>query len=526
MDSRYEQAQPGAQQPSLYNPYPGPERGARAAPSPAWTPPPVYDGHPYGLMSDFPAPHPGGACFVGPHFPPSFGFDPTVPPPPFGCPPPRHFPSQPPPAPVNAYGSAGGSTFPTVSQDFRVAPPRYDSDRDPDRSHRQYELYRDRGLLPSCHPPPQGRDISGPGTRPEDETALQRRRDRQWVARFLKSTVKTTVSPNTRQRQPSGTCVSSLRETLYGAAQLVSRLEELCHTLKHNQENESTWPSSYSMALHVKGELQDKMDILNDPKCLTRLKAKLSVIAQRRSRRLRARKELQMEEKLAEERRSEKEAAIDGWRLKQIQQVEEKKKEQELKLAADAVLCEVRKKQADVKRMQDVLRSLEKLRRLRKEAASRKGIVTEQQCDEEFSSRLEQLRSVIRSRTAVYSAEEKALMVMLEGEQEEERRRDRERRMKKEWEREQQRKRRVNAMLFGEELPADCALQPFRDYYSQAEHSLQALIQIRSEWDSFLVAADNPDGSSVPQTWVLPEPPSDRAWASALQAAGTDSHSL
>lgn len=47
--------------------------------------------------------------------------------------------------------------------------------------------------------------------------------------------------------------------------------------------------------------------------------------------------------------------------------------EQELKLAADAVLCEVRKKQVDVKRMQDVLRSLEKLRRLRKEAAWRKG---------------------------------------------------------------------------------------------------------------------------------------------------------
>lgn len=47
--------------------------------------------------------------------------------------------------------------------------------------------------------------------------------------------------------------------------------------------------------------------------------------------------------------------------------------ERELKLAADSVLCEVRKKQADVKRMEDVLKSLEKLRRLRKEAASRKG---------------------------------------------------------------------------------------------------------------------------------------------------------
>lgn len=46
---------------------------------------------------------------------------------------------------------------------------------------------------------------------------------------------------------------------------------------------------------------------------------------------------------------------------------------QELKLAADTVLCEVRKKQADAKRMLDILRSLEKLRKLRKEAASRKG---------------------------------------------------------------------------------------------------------------------------------------------------------
>lgn len=136
------------------------------------------------------------------------------------------------------------------------------------------------------------------------------------------------------------------------------------------------------------------------------------------------------------------------------------------------------------------------------------GIVTEQQCDELFSSRLEQLRSVMKRRTAVYLAEEKALMVMLEGEQEEERRREQERKVKKERERELQRKRRVNSMLFGgeslsrktafqccasqkaalirpssvclaDELPADGALQPFREYYNQAEHSLQALLQIR-----------------------------------------------
>lgn len=47
--------------------------------------------------------------------------------------------------------------------------------------------------------------------------------------------------------------------------------------------------------------------------------------------------------------------------------------ERELKAAADSVLSEVRKKQADTKRMMDILRALEKLRKLRKEAAGRKG---------------------------------------------------------------------------------------------------------------------------------------------------------
>lgn len=77
------------------------------------------------------------------------------------------------------------------------------------------------------------------------------------------------------------------------------------------------------------------------------------------------------------------------------------------------------------------------------------GISTEQQCDELFSSSLEQLRRVMKKRATLYSAEEKALMVMLEGEQEEERRREEEKRMKKERERRLQVKERVDAILFG-----------------------------------------------------------------------------
>lgn len=111
----------------------------------------------------------------------------------------------------------------------------------------------------------------------------------------------------------------------------------------------------------------------------------------------------------------------------------------------------------------------------------------------------------MKMRTAVYSAEEKALMVMLEGEQEEERRREQDKLVKHEKEKLIQRKQEVNAMLFGgkillpvnicscvcslllviishyftDELPADTVLQPFSEYYTQAEHSLLALLQIR-----------------------------------------------
>ncbi|KAG5263835.1 hypothetical protein AALO_G00269140 [Alosa alosa] len=69
---------------------------------------------------------------------------------------------------------------------------------------------------------------------------------------------------------------------------------------------------------------------------------------------------------------------------------------------------------------------------------------------------------------------------------------------------------------FGDDVPPDHPLHAFQDFYLQAEISLPALVQIRREWDRFLVPEEHPDGSAVPQAWVLPEPPADEAWASAL----------
>uniref|UniRef100_A0A3P9JZ32 Programmed cell death 7 n=1 Tax=Oryzias latipes TaxID=8090 RepID=A0A3P9JZ32_ORYLA len=466
-------------------------------------PPPLYDPPEHGLPHWFHAPPPE-ACFGGSCLPSPFGFDPSIPPPSFVSPPLGQPPRSAPPA-------AGGTSFLSFPPQFGAASPWFESER----GQRPDDGLWDGGPPPAA--PRRGLDRgSGTRGRAEEEEAQQKRRDQDWICRFLQGRSRGNQR-GPRLRQEHRLPLAELSGVLYGAAALVSRLEQLCLRL---QGDDGGWTESYSAALDVRRQLQENMALLRDSEGLAR--TKVLRVSRKRARLLKARTLRELERKQAEERGCLKEAAIDEWRLRQIQQGEEKKKEQELKLAADAVLCEVRKKQADVKRMQDILRSLEKLRKLRKEAANRKGISTEQQCDELFSSSLEQLRRVMKKRATLYSAEEKALMVMLEGEQEEERRREQEKRMKKERERRLQVKERVDAILFGEKPPADGALQPFRDFYSQADCSFQALIHIRSQWDLFLVASDNPKGSSLPQSWVIPELPSDQNWASALQSTDLD----
>lgn len=77
------------------------------------------------------------------------------------------------------------------------------------------------------------------------------------------------------------------------------------------------------------------------------------------------------------------------------------------------------------------------------------GVYPEKESDEVFEGHLLRLRALIGKRMTVYNAEEKALRVMLEGEQEEERKRDLEKRLKKEREKLLQRKQQAEIMLFG-----------------------------------------------------------------------------
>ncbi|XP_042731541.1 programmed cell death protein 7 isoform X1 [Lagopus leucura] len=363
---------------------------------------------------------------------------------------------------------------------------------------------------PSAERPPPPRD-------PEDEDAAQRQRDEQWLAQFLARRGPPAEPPP----PPRGAGLELGRRLAVRALGTVNRLVALCRALRCREAEgrEEGWERERAEAEELLEELRETVRPLREPGYLRELGRKAEKARKRRERLQRRKREARAAQEEEAARAAEREAEIDRWRAGRIQEVEEKNRERELKAAADSVLSEVRKKQADTKRMVDILGSLEKLRKLRKEAAARKGVCPPPSADEAFENQVESLRALLKNRTELYEAEERALRVMLEGEQEEERKREMEKKQKKEREKLLQQKRDMDSKLFGDpdEFPLADLLQPFREYYLQAELSVAALIQIRHEWDQYLVPADHPEGSCIPPGWVLPTLPTNDTWATAVR---------
>ncbi|KAM6303589.1 programmed cell death protein 7-like isoform 3-T4 [Podargus strigoides] len=353
----------------------------------------------------------------------------------------------------------------------------------------------------------------------EEAAAAQRQQDELWLSQFLGRRRAAPQPPP--PPPPAGASPSSARELAVQALRSVARLTALCRALRQREAagDEAGWAQVREEAEVARRELREAVQPLREPGYCEALRKKVERARKRRLRLRRRKQEARAAKEKEAARAAEREARIDQWRAKRIQEVEEKNRERELKAAADSVLSEVRKKQADTKRMVEILHALEKLRKLRKEAAGRKGVCPPPIADEAFENQMESLQTLLKNRTELYEAEERALRVMLEGEQEKERKKEMEKKQKKEREKLLQQKLQIDSKLFGDpdQFPLAHLLHPFREYYLQAEHSVAALIQIRHEWDQFLVPADHPEGSSIPPGWVLPSLPTNDTWATAVR---------
>ncbi|XP_070619695.1 programmed cell death protein 7 [Erythrolamprus reginae] len=452
-------------------------------------------------MAQPPPPHHFASRFGGPPQPAGFP-PPALPPPgPFRGPPPQPFPrGLYPPFP----GGGGLQRFlpPPPPHPPPPPPPQWPSTL-PERPPLPWR--------PEGPPRPSPEASDAPGDEACD-------RDEAWLGRFIRRRRPVTASAAS-SRQERGLTADEAARAAGEALRAVARVAELCRAWRQRQDDEEVTPGETAEAEAGMEELRAIVRPLREPGALELLQARLRRARQKRLRRRKRRQEARAAREEEEARLAEREARIDRWRARRAQEVEDRRLEKELKAAADSVLSEVRKKQADTKRMAEILRGLEKLRKLRKEAAGRKGVCPPPAADEDFEREVQDLKASIKKRTELYEAEERALRVMLEGEQEEERKREMEKKLKKEREKLLQQKRDMDSKLFGdpEEFPFTHVLEPFTQYYLQAEYSLPALLQIRHEWDQYLVPAGHPEGDFIPPGWILPSPPSNDTWSTAVR---------
>ncbi|XP_074625170.1 uncharacterized protein LOC141883551 [Acropora palmata] len=192
---------------------------------------------------------------------------------------------------------------------------------------------------------------------------------------------------------------------------------------------------------------------------------------------------------------------IDKWRSRITAEDEAKRKAESMKHEAGGVLGEVKRKQTDATKAVELLKALTKLREARKQEAEVKGVYikpTEEQ-NRKFEERVKWLENVMMPRRELYEAEEKTLRVMLAEEEEE-----------------KEKERLENERKKQESLGLSDQMDWFRSYYQQAEHSIPSLLQIRRQWDAFLVPSTFPGASRIPDGFVSPAEPSSELWKTAL----------
>lgn len=200
-------------------------------------------------------------------------------------------------------------------------------------------------------------------------------------------------------------------------------------------------------------------------------------------------------------RRCQAEQAAAKWLEERRSQELREKTEAAVQKSASGVLGEVKKKMSDIQQNIKLLTVLKELRDLRRDASRKKGDTPPVEEDERFAATYSSLHSILEGQASVYESEEHALRVLMKEEVMEKM--------------EKSKKQAAPTMEDGAARSSPTEEHPMSlsDYYLQAEHSVESLVAIRSDWDQFL----SPHGNPVPIGEVCPSQPSSAMWELYVQ---------
>ncbi|XP_061172485.1 programmed cell death protein 7-like [Saccostrea echinata] len=344
---------------------------------------------------------------------------------------------------------------------------------------------------------------------------------KQWLDVWLKKREKGKVDPELHASSFKSVSINSTQDKLRRMMLLMAQLQQETTTLSDQGTSapDDVWDNRKQKVLLLKTELKKIQEELSDETTINQVKQK--VLQQRKKReRLKRRRQEQWEEKQREEeKRNNLHAEIDGWQEKLRKKANEEREAKELKKSADAILNEVRKKISDVTKTLDLLKGIQKLRKLRSDRLKQQGVHANPASDEKFKEVMDEQFNTMKKQKEIYLAEEKALQVMLETEHEETKEKEREQQEKVQRLQKERESKKLQEIMFGksENFSEGEAMLPFYQFYDQANYSYESFIQIRQDWDRFIVPENAPGGSRVPTHLVTPTEPSSEKWASVMK---------
>ncbi|XP_033750246.1 programmed cell death protein 7-like [Pecten maximus] len=344
----------------------------------------------------------------------------------------------------------------------------------------------------------------------------------EWVNRWLEQIGKSS-SEHLTKSSPVPECrtlkICEAQERVKQMVFLLAKLKQETAYLESLTYDSDEWKTHAEKAKQLQIQLRQHQEVMTDEAKLSDLQQRVSNRRKKRLRQKEVKKERYEDREKQMTEREELHKMIDNWQARIQKEESNKKQEKDLKAAADTILSEVRKKIADAVKTIDLLKGLQKLRKLRKDRLSRQGITVPIGSDTKFEEQISQQIKTMQSQKEVYLAEEKTLKVMLEVEQEETKEKERELILKIKKQKAEREERKMNIKMFGpsEAIQEDDPIFPYFQYYDQANQAFEAFLQIRRDWDMFLVPDGTPGGSRIPDGFVLPSEPSSEAWATALK---------
>lgn len=269
------------------------------------------------------------------------------PPAPFGCPPPPlPSPAFPPPLPQRP-GPFPGASAPFLQPPLALQPR---ASGDTSRGSSGGGAFYPVPPPPLPPPPPQCRPFLGTdaGERPRPpppgpgppwsprwpeapppsdvlgDAALQRLRDRQWLEAVFGTPRRAGCPVPTRA--PAGPSLGEVRARLCGALRLVRRLRDLGQALRDAEADGAAWAQLHAQAQPLRAELAERLQLLTQAAYVGEARRRLERVRRRRLRLRERAREREAEREAEAARAAEREQEIDRWRVKCVQEVEEKKR--------------------------------------------------------------------------------------------------------------------------------------------------------------------------------------------------------